>query len=101
AMGDVTLSDWRNAMKRELISGLLLGLILGGLGFRRIYFQQQAFGDMGEHWYLIAIVVSLSLVGVVTWGSLIGSMLPIILRRFGTVTAISSTPFVGTLLDVT
>lgn len=101
AMGDVTLSDWWNVMKRELISGLLLGLILGGLGFMRIYFQQQAFGDMGEHWHLIAIVVSLSLVGVVTWGSLIGSMLPFILRRFGADPATSSTPFVATLVDVT
>lgn len=101
AMGDVTLSDWWNVMKREIISGLLLGLILGALGFMRIYFQQQTFGDMGEHWYLIAIVVSLSLVGVVTWGSLIGSMLPFILRRFGADPATSSTPFVATLVDVT
>src|SRR5690606_15444675 len=101
AMGDVTLSDWWNVMKREMISGLLLGLILGLLGFLRIYFQHVALGDMGEHWLLIAIVVSLSLVGVVTWGSLIGSMLPFILRRFGADPATSSTPFVATLVDVT
>ncbi|WP_118194134.1 magnesium transporter [Albibacterium indicum] len=101
AMSDVTLNDWWNVMKREIISGLMLGLILGSLGFLRIYVQHAAFGDMGEHWFLIAIVVSLSLIGVVTWGSLIGSMLPFILRRFGADPATSSTPFVATLVDVT
>lgn len=101
ALGDVTLSDWWKVMRREIISGLLLGLILGALGFMRIYIQHEAFGDMGTHWYLIATVVSLSLVGVVTWGSLIGSMLPFILRRLGADPATSSTPFVATLVDVT
>lgn len=101
ALGDVTLSDWWKVMRREIISGLLLGLILGALGFMRIYIQHEAFGDMGAHWYLIATVVSLSLVGVVTWGSLIGSMLPFILRRLGADPATSSTPFVATLVDVT
>src|SRR5690554_5424064 len=101
ALGEVTLSDWWRVMRREILSGLALGLILGGLGFVRIY-AWQAFADSyGQYWYLIAVVVSLSLVGVVMWGSLMGSMLPFILRRFGFDPATSSTPFVSTLVDVT
>lgn len=101
ALGEVTLSDWWRVMRREILSGLALGILLGALGFVRIY-AWQAFADSyGEYWYLIALVVSLSLVGVVLWGSLAGSMLPFILRGFGLDPAASSTPFVSTLVDVT
>jgi len=101
ALGEVTLGDWWRVMKREILSGLLLGIILGILGYLRLYVQHIAFGDLGEHWNLIALVVGLSLLGIVTWGSLMGSMLPFILRRFGADPATSSTPFVATLVDVT
>lgn len=101
ALGEVTLSDWWRVMRREILSGLALGIILGVLGFVRIY-AWQAFADSyGTYWYLVAIVVSLSLIGVVTWGSLMGAMLPFILRRLGFDPATSSTPFVSTLVDVT
>lgn len=101
ALGEVTLIDWWRVMKREIISGFLLGLILGLLGYFRLYIQHEAFGDLGEHWNLVALVVGFSLLGIVTWGSLMGSMLPFILRRFGADPATSSTPFVATLVDVT
>lgn len=101
AMGEVTISDWWRVMKREIWSGLFLGFILGTLGFIRIA-GWQAFSDAyGEYWVLIGIVVSLSLVGVVLWGSLTGSMLPFLLRRLGADPASSSAPFVSTLVDVT
>lgn len=101
AMGEVTISDWWRVMKREILSGLFLGLILGTLGFMRIA-GWQAFSDSyGEYWVLVGLVVSLSLVGVVLWGSLTGSMLPFILRRLGADPASSSAPFVSTLVDVT
>lgn len=101
ALGEVTLGDWWRVMKREILSGLFLGLILGTLGFLRIYAWQAFTDTYGSYWYLIGLVVSISLVGVVLWGSLMGSMLPFILRRFGLDPATSSTPFVSTLVDVT
>lgn len=101
ALGEVTVSDWWRVMKREIISGLLLGLILGTLGFLRIYTWQMFSDAYGEYWFLVGLVVSISLVGIVLWGSLMGSMLPFILRRLGADPASSSTPFVSTLVDVT
>ena len=101
ALGEVALRDWWRVMRREVISGLLLGAILGSIGFLRIALWS-AFGSMyGEHWFLIAVAVSISLVGVVLWGTLSGSMLPFILRSFGADPATSSAPFVATLVDVT
>lgn len=101
AMGEVTLSDWWRVMKREIISGLLLGMILGLLGFLRVAGFEAFLNAYGEYWVLVGLVVSLSLVGVVMWGSLTGSMLPFILRRLGADPASSSAPFVSTLVDVT
>lgn len=101
AIGEVTLSDWWQVMKREILSGLFLGLILGALGFVRIAGWQSFSDAYGEYWVLVGLVVSLSLVGVVMWGSLTGSMLPFILRKFGADPASSSAPFVSTLVDVT
>lgn len=101
ALGEVGLSDWWRVMRREFMAGLLLGLILGVIGFTRIY-AWHLFSDVyGEHWLGIAGTVSLSLVGIVLWGSIIGSMFPFVLRRFGADPATSSAPFVATLVDVT
>lgn len=101
ALGEVKLSDWWKVMKRELVSGFILGLILGLLGMIRIYGFQAITHAYGEHWGLVGLTVSLSLVGIVLWGSLMGSMLPFILKRLGADPASSSAPFVSTLVDVT
>jgi magnesium transporter len=101
ALGEVTLSHWWNVMRREIISGFLLGLILGVIGFVRIIAWQYAFGTYGPHWFLVAITILFSLIGVVLWGTLSGSMLPFILKRVGLDPAASSAPFVATLVDVT
>lgn len=101
ALGEVTLSDWWKVMKREVISGTILGLILGTLGFIRIATYQAFAETYGDYWVLIGLVVSFSLIGVVLWGSLTGSMLPFLLRKLGADPASSSAPFVSTLVDVT
>ncbi|MCX6316974.1 MAG: magnesium transporter [Bacteroidetes bacterium] len=102
AVGELTIKDWWRVMKRELISGLLLGLVLGIIGFLRIWiwhsFDPHIYGD---HWMLIGIAVGIALVGVVLWGSLSGSMLPLVLKKLGADPAVSSAPFVATLVDVT
>ena len=101
ALGEVAVSDWWRVMRREFMSGLMLGLLLGIIGFTRIY-AWHLFSDVyGEHWLGIAGTVSVSLVGIVLWGSLIGSMFPFVLRRFGADPATSSAPFVATMVDVT
>ncbi|WP_166334788.1 magnesium transporter [Sphingobacterium chungjuense] len=100
ALGEVTIGDWWRVMKREILSGLALGVILGALGFVRIGAWQAFTASYGDHWQLLAGAVSLSLVCIVLWGSLIGSMLPFILRRLGADPASSSAPFVSTLVDV-
>lgn len=101
ALGEVTLNDWFKVMRRELLTGLLLGIILGTIGFLRISIFQEATHLYGEHWLSVALTVFFSLIGVVMWGTLIGSMLPFILRRLGFDPATSSAPFVATLVDVT
>lgn len=102
AVGDVRLSDWWRVFRREVVSGFSLGVILGIIGFARIYVWHFIFPNLyGEHWILVASTVSLSLIGIVLWGSLIGSMLPFILRRLGADPATSSAPFVATIVDVT
>lgn len=101
ALGEITIGDWWRVMKREIVSGFLLGLILGILGFIRIMTFQGFSDAYGEHWALVGLVVGFSLVGVVLWGSLMGSMLPFILRKLGADPASSSAPFVSTLVDVT
>jgi magnesium transporter len=102
ALREVTLRDWWRVAVRELPSGIVLGLILGVIGFIRIMLWQQ-FGwyNYGSHHLLVALTVSSALVGVVTFGSLAGSMLPFVLRRFGFDPASASAPFVATLVDVT
>lgn len=101
SVGEIKLKDWFFVMKREIISGLILGSILGILGFLRI-FVWQSFSDIfGIHWFLLALTVSVSLLGVVLWGTLAGSMLPIILKKLGADPAVASAPLVATLVDVT
>jgi magnesium transporter len=100
ALGEVTLKDWWRVMRREILSGLSLGMILGSIGFIRISAWALLFHSYGEHWLLLAITVGLALIGIVLWGSLAGSMLPILLRRVGLDPATSSAPFVATLVDV-
>ncbi|MBB2150817.1 magnesium transporter [Pedobacter gandavensis] len=101
ALGEITVGDWWRVMRREIISGLMLGVVLGCIGFLRI-FAWTFFTDMyGPHWMLIGVTVGVSLVGVVLWGSLAGSMLPLILKKLGADPATSSAPFVATLVDVT
>jgi magnesium transporter len=102
ALREVTLRDWWRVASRELPSGIVLGLILGVIGFIRIMVWQK-FGwyDYGTHHALVAITVASALVGVVTFGSLAGSMLPFVLRRLNFDPASASAPFVATLVDVT
>jgi magnesium transporter len=102
ALGEVTLKDWWNVMRREILAGFSLGVVLGTLGFCRIaLWQTFHWYDYGEHWALVAATVGCSLIGIVLWGSLSGSMLPFVLRKFGVDPATSSAPFVATLVDVT
>jgi magnesium transporter len=101
ALGEVTVVDWWRVMRRELISGLMLGVILGIIGFFRITIWSLFSTIYGPHWLLIAFTVGLSLIGVVLWGSLSGSMLPLVLKKLGADPATSSAPFVATLVDVT
>jgi len=101
ALGEVTVRDWWRVMRRELVAGLSLGIILGTVGFARITVWALAFDMYGPHWPLIAATIFFSLIGVVLWGSLAGSLLPIVLKRIGADPASSSAPFVATIVDVT
>ncbi len=101
ALGEFRLRDWWRVMRRELAAGLALGLILGAVGFMRIALWSMFSNIYGPHWPLVAATVGVALVGVVMWGSLMGSMLPLVLKRLGFDPATSSAPFVATLVDVT
>ncbi|HET6846241.1 MAG TPA: magnesium transporter [Anaerolineales bacterium] len=100
ALGEVRLRDWWKVMSREITSGLSLGSILGVIGFMRIATWATLFHSYGPHWPLIGLTVGIALVGIVLWGTLAGSMLPLLLRRLGLDPATSSAPFVATLVDV-
>ena len=102
AISELGLRDWWYVMRKEVLSGLLLGIILGSFGFLRIMvWQQTGLYDYGEFATLIGATVGLSLVGIVLWGTLTGSMIPFLLRMLGMDPATSSAPFVATLVDVT
>ena len=102
ALGELSIKDWWRVMRRELISGTILGIILGSIGFMRILvWQNLHIFSYGDHWQLIAFTIFFSLIGIVLWGSLVGSMLPLILKRLKFDPAASSAPFVATLVDVT
>jgi magnesium transporter len=102
AVGELRLRDWWRVMRREILSGLVLGGILGLVGFVRITaWSLVAPQTYGPHWPLVALTIWLSLIGVVLWGTVAGSMLPIVLKKAGLDPAVSSAPFVATLVDVT
>lgn len=101
ALGEVTSKDWLGVVRREFMVGLALGVLLAAIGAVRILLWQELFGSYGQHYVPIAITVSLSLVGVVLWGTLAGSTLPFLLRFFKLDPASASAPFVATLVDVT
>ncbi len=101
ALGEITIRDWWKIIKKELSTGFAIGLILGFIGFVRVAAWSYFVASYGPHWMLIAFTVSFSLVGVVMWGTLMGSLLPLGLKRLGLDPAVSSAPFVATLVDVT
>lgn len=102
ALKEVNLRDWWYVMKKEISSGFILGLILGIIGFVRIFLWQEAgLYNYGAHWLLVGLVVGVSLIFIVLWGTLSGSMIPFILKKFGLDPATASAPFVATLVDVT
>ena len=102
ALKEITIRDWWFVMRREILSGLTLGLILGTIGFIRIaVWQNLHLYNYGIHWFLLAITIFFSLIGIVLWGTLSGSMIPIVLKKFKLDPATSSAPLVATLVDVT
>jgi magnesium transporter len=102
ALKELTVKDWWFVMRREILSGLTLGFILGTIGFVRItIWQNLHFYDYGQHWFLLALTIFFSLIGIVMWGTLSGSMIPILLKRCKLDPATSSAPLVATLVDVT
>ena len=102
AIKELGLRDWWYVMRKEILSGVMLGLILGAVGFLRIVLWQQAgFYDYGEYVLLIGLTIGFSLIGIVLWGTLSGSMIPFLLQKLGLDPATSSAPFVATLVDVT
>ena len=102
SLGELNLSEWWRVMRRELATGLMLGAILGFVGLLRILLWSRLYpAEYGEYYWSIGLTVGFSLVGIVLWGSLCGSMLPLILKRLGFDPATSSAPFVATLVDVT
>lgn len=102
ALRELTLKDWWYVMKKEIFSGLLLGSILGIIGFIRItIWQQVGIYDYGIYWFWVAMTVSISLLFIVLWGTLSGSLIPFLLRKVGLDPATASAPFVATLVDVT
>jgi magnesium transporter len=102
ALKEVTLKDWWHVMRREIFAGFFLGVILGFIGLLHvIVWQKLGFFDYTEHFGLVGVTLFLTLIGIVMWGTLAGSMIPFILKRFGLDPATSSAPFVATLVDVT
>jgi magnesium transporter len=102
ALKELSLKDWWYVMRREILSGLTLGIILGTIGFLRIsVWQNLHWYNYGEHWVLVATTIFFSLIGIVMWGTLSGSMVPIVLKKLNLDPATSSAPFVATLVDVT
>lgn len=101
ALEEIRLRDWWMVLRRELFSGGILGLVLGLIGFARIAVWSAFSNIYGPHWFLVGATVGLSLVGIVLWGTVAGSMLPFALKRAGVDPATSSAPFVATLVDVT
>lgn len=101
ALGEIKLKDWWQVMHREILSGVFLGVILGAIGFFRITFWSFFSTIYGAHWLLLALTIFTSITGVVLWGTFTGAMLPFLLKKCGFDPAVSSAPFVATLVDVT
>ncbi len=101
ALGEITIANWWGVIRREFFSGLVLGAILGVIGFLRIATWTLFTDIYGPHWVLVGLTVGFTLVGVVLWGTITGSMLPLLLKRAGVDPAVSSAPFIATLVDVT
>lgn len=102
ALKELKLKDWWFVMRKEFLSGLLLGSILGSIGFIRItIWEKTGLYDYGEHWIYVGLTIGFSLVAIVLWGSLAGALIPFILRKLGMDPATASAPFVATLVDVT
>lgn len=101
ALGEVTLQDWWRIASREVISGILMGATLGLLGCGIVLIGHEAFDLFGDHYVLISIAIGTAVMGVVLWGTMMGSMLPLLLKKLGADPAASSTPFIATLVDVT
>lgn len=102
SLKELSLRDWWYVMRREILSGLSLGILLGAIGFLRItIWQKLGLYHYGEHWLLLAITIFFSLIGIVIWGTLSGSMIPMVLKKFRIDPATSSAPLVATLVDVT
>jgi magnesium transporter len=101
ALGEITVQDWWRIARREIISGLFMGVTLGIVGFFIIYGGHQFFDLFGEHFIRIGFAIGTAIIGVVLWGTIMGSMLPLLLKRLGADPATSSTPFIATLVDVT
>ncbi|RKZ00216.1 MAG: magnesium transporter [Ignavibacteriae bacterium] len=100
AVGEITLSDWWRIMQREILSGLMIGVILGLLGFFQVALLANFSTVINVHWLLLGITISLSIICIVLWGTLSGSMLPFILKRLGADPATSSAPLVTTIVDI-
>ena len=101
ALGEIKIIDWWHIMKREIISGLMLGCILGSIGFIQVAVLSNFSPAIAPHWILIGLTIGFSLIGIVLWGTLTGSMLPFILKKLGADPATSSAPLVATVVDVT
>src|SRR5688572_10552106 len=101
ALREVALNDWWRIAKREIIPGIFMGATLGIIGFLIVFAGHEIFGLFGEHFILIGFAIGTAIIGVVLWGTIMGSMLPLLLKRMGADPAASSTPFVATLVDVT
>ncbi len=101
ALGEVTINDWWQIAKREIISGILMGITLGIMGYIIVIGGHQFFDLFGEHFIRIGFAIGTAVIGVVMWGTIMGSMLPLLLKRLGADPATSSTPFIATLVDVT
>ena len=101
ALGEVKVEDWWRIAKREIQSGLFMGVTLGIVGFFIIFGGYHFFGLFGEHYIRIGFAIGTAIIGVVLWGTIMGSMLPLLLKKLGADPATSSTPFIATLVDVT
>jgi magnesium transporter len=100
ALGELQLRDLGRVLRREVAAGLLLGIALGLIGLLRIGAWEAAFGSYGQYWATLGLAVAISVAGVVAWGSVVGAMLPFVLKRCGLDPATASAPFVATLVDV-